>query len=128
MTTGERIKAARKKAGLTQKSLGEKCNMPDSQIRQYELGMVNPKIDTLNRIAEALSIPIAELMDPSLLSLTNSVIDLFSNGNVQDLGPSGPDSPLEHYLISQFRELNEKGKKKATDYIDDLAQIPEYKK
>lgn len=128
MTTGERIKAARKKAGLTQKSLGEKCNMPDSQIRQYELGMVNPKIDTLNRIAEALSIPIAELMDPSLLSLTNSVIDLFSDENVQDLGPSGPDSPSEHYLISQFRKLNEKGQKKATDYIDDLAQIPEYKK
>lgn len=128
MTTGERIKFARKKAGLTQKALGEKCNMPDSQIRQYELGMVNPKIDTLNRIAEALSISIAELMDPNLLSLTNSVIDLFSNGNVQELDTTDPCNPLEHYLISKFRELNEKGQKKSTDYIDDLTQIPEYKK
>lgn len=63
MATGERIKAARKKAGLTQKALGEKCNMPDSQIRQYELGMVNPRIEQLRRIAAALGVYISDLVD-----------------------------------------------------------------
>lgn len=63
MATGERIKAARKKAGLTQKVLGEKCNMPDSQIRQYELGMVNPRIEQLRRIAAALGVYISDLVD-----------------------------------------------------------------
>ena len=62
MTIGERIRFFRKKAGLTQKALGEKCKMPDSQIRQYELGMVNPKIEQLQRIATALNCDISELL------------------------------------------------------------------
>ncbi len=63
MTTGERILFQRKKARLTQKALGELCQMPDSQIRQYELGMVEPKMNTIRRIATALHIPISELID-----------------------------------------------------------------
>lgn len=62
MTIGERIRFLRKKAGLTQKALGEKCKMPDSQIRQYELGMVNPKIEQLQRIATALKCDISDLL------------------------------------------------------------------
>jgi transcriptional regulator with XRE-family HTH domain len=34
----------------------------------------------------------------------------------------------EIYLIIKFRELNDKGQKKATHYIEDLSKIPEYQK
>lgn len=62
MTTGEKILFQRKKAGLTQKALGKLCNMPDSQIRQYELGKVEPKLENLRRIASALQISISDLV------------------------------------------------------------------
>ena len=63
MTVGEKIKTARLNKGLTQKQLGELCNMADSAIRRYELGNANPKIETLRRIADALGVPLSEFSD-----------------------------------------------------------------
>ena len=54
MTTGEKIRAARKAVGLTQKQLGVLCNIAESTIRRYELGKLRPKNDTLSKIAPKL--------------------------------------------------------------------------
>ncbi len=97
-------------------------------IAQYENGKHTPKIDTLNHIADALDISLTDLLGSDILNLADSVIGLFADSNVQYLGTSASDNPQEEFLISQFRELNDKGKKKATDYVDDLIQIPKYKK
>ena len=63
MTAGERIKQARKKAGLTQKELGMKLNVSQAAIGQFENKKADLKVSTLHKIAEALSVPIADLMD-----------------------------------------------------------------
>lgn len=63
MTVGERIKKIRQEKGLTQKELGKKCGLADSAIRRYELGGANPKIETIERIANALDVDISDL-DP----------------------------------------------------------------
>lgn len=52
--------------GLTQKKLGELCGIAEPTIRRYELGKLNPKIGTLNKIAKALGVPVTEL-DPSII-------------------------------------------------------------
>ena len=62
MTAGQRIKAARKKAGLTQKELGEKLGITYQTLAQWENDLRNPKYDTLQRIAAALDVPVPELM------------------------------------------------------------------
>lgn len=54
MTTGERIRSMRKNRKLTQKQLGELCGIAEPTIRRYELGKLNPKYETLERIATAL--------------------------------------------------------------------------
>ena len=54
MTVGENIRRIRKEKGLTQKQLGNLCQMNEVQLRQYELGKANPKIETLKKIANAL--------------------------------------------------------------------------
>lgn len=54
MTTGQQIKAARIKAGLTQKELGAKLGVSESFIAQYETDKRNPKKETIARIADAL--------------------------------------------------------------------------
>lgn len=56
MTVGERIRAARKAKGLTQKQLGEACGIAEPTIRRYELGKLNPKFSTLKKIGKALNV------------------------------------------------------------------------
>lgn len=63
MTTGEKIKSARKRAGLTQKELGEKLNVSQSAIGQFESENSNPNLKTIRKIAEALDIALSELVD-----------------------------------------------------------------
>lgn len=63
MTTGQRIKAARKKAGMTQAALAEKLDISYVNISQLEKDQRNPKLETLQRIANALEVSIYELID-----------------------------------------------------------------
>lgn len=63
MTVGENIKRIRKEKGLTQKKLGELCGINEVQIRQYESGKANPKIETIDKIASALEVPIIKIKE-----------------------------------------------------------------
>ena len=64
MTTGQRIKAARKKAGMTQAALAEKLGISYVNISQLEKDQRNPKLETLQRIANALGTSISNLLPP----------------------------------------------------------------
>lgn len=65
MTTGERIRNMRKNRKLTQKKLGELCGIAEPTIRRYELGKLNPKYETLERIAAALHTSTGALLGSS---------------------------------------------------------------
>ena len=54
MSAGEQIRRIRKARNLTQKQLGELCAIAEPTIRRYELGKLNPKYETLEKIAAAL--------------------------------------------------------------------------
>lgn len=54
--TGNLIRKYRKQKGLTQKQLGDLCGIADSNIRKYEAGRQNPKIETVEKIADALNV------------------------------------------------------------------------
>ena len=59
MNCGKRIRNARISAGLTQKALAQKLGVSAALVGQYETGIRNPKIDTLSRIAGALSLSLS---------------------------------------------------------------------
>ena len=64
MTTGERIRFYRRQKGMTLKELGKKAgfqNSRDVRIAQYEGGARVPKAETLEKIAEALGVPVDAL-------------------------------------------------------------------
>lgn len=63
MTTGQRIKAARKKAGMTQAVLAEKLGISYVGVSQWENDLRNPKLETLQRIASALGVLLQDLVD-----------------------------------------------------------------
>lgn len=65
MRKGENIKKIRQERGLTQKKLGELCGIAESTIRKYELNLLNPKLETLRKIATSLNVTISDLLDDS---------------------------------------------------------------
>lgn len=56
MTIGENIKKYRKKMGITQRELAEKCGYATGTIQQYELNKRKPNIETIKSIAKALGV------------------------------------------------------------------------
>ena len=63
MVVGEKIKEYRKKAGLTQKKLGEISGTSERTIQQYETGKRQPRLKQLKKIADALSLDTKMLID-----------------------------------------------------------------
>ena len=122
MTTAERIKATRKKAGLTQKALGEALGVTQATIQQLESGKRNPKFNTLQRIADALNVPIEELINKKPRAVTFSAE---SNANVdiemanlrralaEQLGREPTDEEYKKY--SEFSEIFIKGLRSSGD-------------
>lgn len=62
MNIGTNIKKFRKKKGMTQSELGEKLNVSQQMIGQYENGKNSPQMSTLKKIANALEVKVADLM------------------------------------------------------------------
>lgn len=59
-----RIGEILKKKKMTQQELANKVNVSRVWIGQISRGEVNTTIDTLNDIADALEVPIADLFEP----------------------------------------------------------------
>lgn len=128
MTTGSKIKELRLKKGLTQKQLSEKCGMYESQIRKYENGNANPKLETLQKIADALEVSLYDLIvistDITISSeetakMAGVILDQIHDKKV--LSASG-----EIYLNRYYSMLNDTGKKLAVDYVEGLTENPKY--
>lgn len=81
MTVGENIKRIRKEKGLTQKQLAEKCGMYESQVRRYELGKANPKLETIRKIAKALDVDVWELIEFNTIDIDDEMDFEPGNGN-----------------------------------------------
>lgn len=124
MKTGERIKNYRIKQGLTQRTLGESCGIAESTIRRYELGSLNPKIETLKKIADALGVPVADLAGWS--AFDNQYPHLADEVKLLDLAKKIDENTFQ--LNELFLQLNDSGKAKAIDALSDLVMIEKYTK
>ncbi len=47
------LRQARRRAGLTQRELGDRAGVPQSRIAKIESGAVVPRVDTFDRLLEA---------------------------------------------------------------------------
>lgn len=63
MTVGENIKRIRKERHLSQRELGEKLGISQQMVGQYENNPTPPKLETLQKIATALDVPVYILDD-----------------------------------------------------------------
>lgn len=59
---GEQIMLARRRADLTQRQLGERLGVSHVAIGDIERGKTKPNLDHLAAIAEALDVPLKQLL------------------------------------------------------------------
>lgn len=104
MSVGGRIRESRTAKGYTQKVLSAKSGIIETTIRKYELGIIEPKRENLQRLANALDTSVLYLIDKCEV---NSVID--------------------SQIQVACSQLNDAGKQKVIEYAEDLLKISEYK-
>ena len=123
MTFGERLRAFRKQAHLTQRELGEKAGLAEINIRQYEAGKYTPKPEAGRKIAVALGVSVPDLYgwdDEQHLESIRTGVKLLEMAEKAD--------PLTYDILFRFDQLNESGKVKTISYVDGLLESSEYTK
>lgn len=114
MTTGQRIKDARKRAGLTQKELGERLGIAYQTLAQWENDLRKPKHETLQRIADALDVAIIDLDER------------FAYQPKREITIVDEEEDAEREKAQQLcYSLGTVGLKKVQVYIEDLMHNPE---
>lgn len=135
---GENIKKFRKAKGLTQERLAELSGLSTMSVRRYETNERTPNIKQLRAISATLGVMLSDLTNEDregggwdidsqsaagrrsketgrTVSLENAAAGRFYSEN-------------ELILLDEYRKLNEKGQKKAKEYIYDLTEQPKYLK
>lgn len=59
------LRRRRKELGLSQEQLGARANIQMADISRYESGSRDPRISTVERLAEALELSISDLLADS---------------------------------------------------------------
>ena len=125
MTVAENIKRIRKEKNITQKQLGLKCGIAESTIRRYELGLLNPKLETINKIADALEVDVYELDERiQRIQAGINVIDLLEQEK-QSLRFLNPDDSFfqKHYdymIEKQVKEIQDLSKEYSTEEVAEI--------
>lgn len=64
MSIGDNLKKIRKNKKMTQQDFGKLVGLSTNTVQRYELGKRQPNIETITKIAEALEVPVNELLNP----------------------------------------------------------------
>ena len=110
MNVGERIRVARKKAGLTQAELAEKAKLSINTIRLYEAGKRYPTTQRLAQLVNALGTTFDEVLGDSKFDG-----QLFAEESVDTM----------RQLLAK---LNYDGQKVAIERVEELTEIPKYQR
>lgn len=143
MTTGERIRQARKNAGQTQAELAHKLGISAAGIAQWENDLRNPKIETVKKIADALGVEAWTLVAPAadqrgtveipagLPDETRAYLEQLVNERAQVLGYVELVREREKELLDQiamdFQHLNDEGQTEAAKRVRELTEIARYR-
>lgn len=60
---GERLRELRKQAGLSQEQLAERAHLSVDFVSLMERGINAPSFETLEKLSEALGVPVREFFD-----------------------------------------------------------------
>ncbi len=135
---GKRIRELRLKKGLTQKELGALCGIAEPNIGKYELGKQNPKYGTLFKIADALNVPYDYLLfgeenpykEANLEEMLWSIVDELEDKASELVDTTYSEDIIKtiENLLIYFLRLNNEGRKKLFERIEELTEMEKYTK
>ena len=133
MNLGEQIKEIRIKKKFTQREIADKLGVSQPSYAQYENGKRNPKLETLQKIAIALDVPIWELLGLSKQEaiLLHGNDDRNNTGyNINDLSVLIQKDVIHTSnftkLQTVFNRLNMTGQQEAIKRVEELTEIKKY--
>ena len=107
MTIADNIKRIRERYDLTQAELGEIAGVSDKAVWTWENGTAEPRMGAVQKIAEHFGI---------------------SKGSIVDDTEHDHLTASEQALLMEYRNLNEEGQEKVSEYTSDLVASGRYKK
>jgi transcriptional regulator with XRE-family HTH domain len=87
MISGDILRAARLRAGLTQRELGRRVGRPQSQIARWENGRVDPSLETLVELIRACGFELTYSLanyDDSYIPYIERLLELSPQGRLED--------------------------------------------
>lgn len=108
MTLSERIRKIRIMRGLTQREVGERAHIAEPTIRKYESGRLNPKYETMEKIAAALDVPVLALMGYIFIGYAEDGTPIYGPPPETVIDFDIPPSPS---IGIKIHDLNKTGKK-----------------
>lgn len=142
MAIGEQIRTARKKAGLTQAQLAEKSGVAAISIHQYEAGKREPRLEQLLRLAPVLNVSMSYLLEAEDTDGNMLPTYFADSDDFEFIKMLGLDTPTGRQTFFSGRpgsddtasrikralaKLNEAGREKAVERIEELAEISRYR-
>ena len=107
MTFGEKLRQARKAAGMTQKDLAQAVDLKHNAVSNWEKGISSPDPETIRRLCEILRMP-PNFFFESEESGVLSGVEFALFGEVRQLSPEDQQDVLN--FIRYKRSLQEKRK------------------
>lgn len=114
----DKIRFKRRSLNMSQVELAEKAGISVNSVRLCEGGKVQPRIETLTKIAVALG------EDPSTFL---GMYPLTGDGEAESVVELR-QAALKQSLLDAFDSMNLLGKKQSVSIVSDLAKVPEYQK
>lgn len=114
----DKIKAIRISKGMTQKQLADILDVSQNAIYNWENGKREIKIETLQKIANALNVPIIDIADDLVTPLRKE--------NWKTTEKERLEIAQEKDLLRNYHSLNSNGRKEACKRVQELAEILRY--
>lgn len=114
---GKRIESARKDLNLTQEELAKELGLNKSTIQRYETGQVQ-------RIKNPVLAAMAKILNVSPEWLSNKSENKKNNLQINTKAYSNQDK----IHIEKYNMLNDDGKAKLNERLDELLELPKYRK
>lgn len=124
MTLGQKIRQARQSRKITQKELAAQIGKSFSSVQKYEMDLATPPLETIEKIALSLGVPFLAFIDDGVKRLDIDESSVSFNASL----PFDDDDTLERLREIKFllRRLNESGRDKAVERVEELTEIPRY--
>ena len=107
------LKYLRKLKGISQTELANKCGLTKRMISYYETHAVNPPLDKINALANALEVSVSDLLDEMIEQKDTQIAQI---------------DPRIVRKILEIKELPRRTQEKIWDYVDFMIEQNKKKK